>query len=98
MNPAHAQGLEGSQTSPRRSVTLDFALSLRLRDASSGRPGGYVWTGAFTRWQLYRLLADAPGDDSAQGFAHRVCSVGDTTPHRTAARRAVSGSRLSTRH
>jgi hypothetical protein len=25
------------------SETPDFALSLRLRDASSGRPGGYVW-------------------------------------------------------
>jgi hypothetical protein len=37
-----SEALEGSQTSPPSSETSDFALSLRLLDASSGRPGGYV--------------------------------------------------------
>jgi hypothetical protein len=34
------------QTSPRRLKLPTFAPSSRLREASSGRPGGYVWQAA----------------------------------------------------
>jgi hypothetical protein len=45
-----SKALEGSQTASRRRnfrlrpivITPDFALSLRLLDATSDRPGGYV--------------------------------------------------------
>ena len=43
--------LEGSQTSPAVK-TPDFAASSRLREATSGKPGGYVGQAALTRMLL----------------------------------------------
>ena len=79
---SHAQSLEGSQTSPRR---------LKLREATSGKP-------------LYKVAALSVASRRLLGMTQRnvlpIASIllRDTTARRTAARRDVPGSRLSTRH
>jgi hypothetical protein len=56
--------------------TPDFALSLRLREASSGRPGGYVWQAALQYGSSIGWYQAAPGNDPTPCFAHRVYTGG----------------------